>query len=316
MALSISEANAVSHKCFDKGMITDQVYEENEFLNRMKRGGRLVVKPLGNSIQHTIKYKELGDATSIDPDAARVTSRVETRTALDLDPKYSKVDIIITWKERNQNYGEPQIIDLLRSKMKEGLQDINKEISTQLWQANSSRSSYDMNGFYNCVQTTASDSTYGGISSGDASSWIAGLYDTTTTTLALFGTGSLEAGWRACWFIEKPDLMVTTKALNGIYASKLQPGERRNPGQSGAGAMDNYFLGIPILVDPQANDDDWLFVNTKQMWFYVQSGENFDQGEWEDDPDRYKAMRKLITVVGNFVFTRRKNFGAYTAITS
>jgi len=177
----------------------------------------------------------------IDPDAARVTTHYETRTAGTLDWKYAKVDMVMLWDERIQNRGKPQIVDLIRDKLTEGTQDLSKLISTQFHQAYTSKGSNDMDGFFTAVRTTASDTTYADISSGDAPSWIAGLYDTTTTTLAMFGTGSLEAGYRACWFIDPPDLFLTTKALNGIYASKLQPGERRKPEEGRAGATDTYF---------------------------------------------------------------------------
>ena len=88
MALSVSEANAVSTRHFDKGQITEQVYDNNVVLDKIKQKNRVIVSG-GTSIQHTIRYQELGDADMIDPDAARVTSQKETRTALELDWKWA-----------------------------------------------------------------------------------------------------------------------------------------------------------------------------------------------------------------------------------
>jgi hypothetical protein len=313
--LDVQQVDAVSTKWFDKGKMTDQVYDSNVILDRIKKGDRVIVTG-GNSISHTVKLRELGQAKMIDPDAARQTVVYDTRSAVRLDWKWAVCDIVMTWEEKVKNRGEPEIINLLRSKYEEGMQDMDKLISTQFHQAYTSVGSYDMQGFYSAVRT--SGTAYGGIDSDDASEWAAGLYDTSTTTMALYGTGSLDAGVRACWFRDPPNLILTTRANASIYASKLQPGERRQPQTGKAGAPQNvlYFQGIPVVPDPQANANSVAFLNTDYLFLYVQSGENFEYGGWEEDPDRYEAIRSLFRVVGNFVFTRRKAFGAYTAIAS
>lgn len=313
MALSVDQANAVSTRHFDKGKITEQVYDEVAVLDRLKKSNRIVIKG-GVKIQHSIRHLELGDAAMIDPDAARVTGRYDTRTALELDWKWAKCDIPMTWKERTYNKGEKQIINLMADKYKEGAQDLAKLISTQFHQAYASKGANDMDGFFSCVRAAAT--TYAGISQSDAASWNAGLNNTTTTTLAMYGTGSVDAGIQACWFRDRPDLMITTRANASIYASKLQPGERRRPEEGRAGATDLYFASIPIITDAQANANVWMFVKTNLMFLFVSPDDNFDIGPWESDPDHFKAIRTLYTVVGNFMFTRRKAFGAYTAIAS
>lgn len=314
MAITIDQINAVTDKYFRK-QIPQQVYEQTIILNRLRKQHRVIAQG-GTKIQFPIRYKKLGDAAMIDPNDSRVTVHYETRTAGELDWKYAKVDLVMLWDEKIKNRGDAEIIDLMRDKILEGTQDLSEIISTQFHQTYASKGSKDMDGFFTAVRDPSSSTSYAGISSADAPAWVAGLYDTSTTTFALYGTGSLEAGYRACWFIDPPDLIVTTKALAGIYSSKLQTGERRRPEEGRAGATDLWFLGVPYLVDPQANSNTLMFLHTGSMYFVIQSGEDFAQEPWENDPDRYKAIRKLITVVGNFIFDTRKHFGAYTAITS
>ena len=313
MALSVNELNTVSTRHFDKGVVTEQIYDNNVILDKLRKSNQIIVTG-GTSIQHPIRYQELSDFEMIDPDAARVTSIKETRTSLELAWKFAKVDTGITWEEQTYNRSEKAIISLIADRYKEAGQDLAKGISTQFHQAFTSKGSYDMDGFFSCV--AASSSTYAGIDQDNISSWNAGVYDTSTSTLAMYGSGSIEAGMRACNFRTWPDYMVTTWANAAIYASKLQPGERRNPENGRAGASDIYFRGTPILADPQANTNVWMIIDSEYMFFYVQSDNNFDTGPWTEDPDRFKAMRTLMTVVGNFVFTRRKSFGAYTAYAS
>ena len=225
MALSISEANTVSHEYFDK-VIHEQIYQPNTLLGDIKKAGRVKTMSagLGTKIQFGIRYKELGDSDSIDPDAGRITVGVPTRTGATLDAKFYKTDIPMTWIERNQNFGPEQIIDLMADKAKEGVQDMSEKMSDHFFQAEASRGSYDVNGFFNCVQAAASE--YAGVDQDDATSWNAGLYDTTTTVLSLHGTtASLWYLLESCYFRDFPDLMATTITLSGVYASKLQPGK-------------------------------------------------------------------------------------------
>ena len=310
MALSLAEVNAVNTRHFDKGMPVEQVYDSVVVLDRIRQSNQIIVKG-GTSIQFPIRYQKLGDADMVDPDAARVTAVKDTRTGGELDWKFAKVDTAITWEERTYNQGEKAIINLLADKYKEAGQDLAELISTQFHQAATSVGSYDMQGFFSCV--AASSSTYAGIDQDDVSEWNAGVYDTSTATIAMYGSGSIDAGLRACNFRSWPDLMITTWANASIYASKLQPGERRKPEGGRAGASDLYFRGTPILADPQTNTNTWMFLNTEFMYLYVQGMDNFATGPWTEDPDRIKALRTLRTVVGNFVFKRRKSFGAATA---
>lgn len=174
MALTYSDANAVSTKFFNMGKLAEQVYEENVLLDKILAGGRRRTSG-GTSILHSIRYRELGQAKSVDPDAARVTAKYDTRTQLEVDWRYYVTDIVMTWAERVHNDGSEAIINLMADKYKEGMQDMNELLSDHFYQ--SSRTSTDVDGFFRIVQTTASDTTYAGISSGDAASWIAGLYD-------------------------------------------------------------------------------------------------------------------------------------------
>lgn len=319
MALTYSEANAVSTKFFNMGKLAEQVYEENILLDKILAGGRRRTSG-GTSIVHSIRYRELGQAKMVDPDDARVTAKYDTRTQLELDWKYGVVDVVMTWAERVHNDGKEAIVNLMADKYKEGIQDINELLSDDFYQAKTSKGTNDVDGIYEILQATGSSTTYAGISSGDASEWVAGLYDTTTTTMALFGTGSLEAGVRACWFKGVPDLIVMTKANAGIYSSKLQPGERRQPQTGKAAAKtwatDLYFMGIPIVADPHCPANDVIFLSTDNLWFYVKNDYDFKMSEWAEDPDRYNSIRCLCSFTGNFLADVRKKFGAYTAISS
>ena len=313
MALTYDQLNSVSIPDYDMGNWTDQVYKKNVILDRIKEGRRVVADG-GTKYNHMIKYKELGQSKTVDPDSERQTTKVETRTLLEVSPKYAVTDIVVTWEEAAQNYGPHQIIDLKANKYTEGAQDMNELISDLFYQAYASASGTDLQGIFHIVQATASDTTYAGISSGDASSWVAGLYYTTAVDFALYGSYSLEYGIRSCTFDKGPNLIVTTHALVGTYGSKLQTSERRAPENGKAGATDFYFQGVPIIWDSHCGSGDIIFMNTDYLFLYTHPEYNFTYGKWEPDPDRYHAARCLISLQGNFLATRRSVFGAMTDV--
>lgn len=314
MALTYDQRTATTKKLYAPA-IQQQAYDSNILLDKIKSGKRVKVVTGGTKVAKSIRHAELGLAKFIDPDDARTTEHKETRTLAELDWKYLVVDLIMTWQELSENRGEPAFVNLLADKIKEGMDNLKDKFSEVLYQAYSSKGANDIDGMLTISQS-GSSSTYAGISGSDASNWNPGIYDSSTTSLALYGSGSLEEAVRSCTFIDPPDLIVTTRTIAGIYASKLQPSERRLPENGKSGATDLGFMGIPIISDPQCGSGDIHFINSKHLWLYVQSGYNFNVGSWEKDPDRYNADRCLISFQGNLITDLRKAFGAYTAITS
>jgi len=313
MALTYDQLNSVSTPDFDMGQWTDQVYKKNVILDRIREGMRVVADG-GTKYNHMIKWKELGQAKTIDPDDARSTTVVETRTLLEVDPKYAVCDVICTWEELAQNSGAHKIIDLKANKYTEGAQDMSELISDMFYQSLAATSGEDLQGIMTIVQDPSSTSTYAGIASGDAASWVAGLYYSSSVSLALFGTYSLAYGLRSCTFDVGPNLIVTAHAVVDTYASKLQPSERRQPENGKSGATSLSFMGVPIIWDSHCDSSDMHFLNTDYLYLYTHPEYNFTYSSWEDDPDRYNAARAHISLQGNFLATRRNQFGSYTSI--
>lgn len=294
--------------------ITPQVYDDNIVLDRLRKGKHVKVCTGGRKVFHPIRDIELSEAAFVSPNAARVANHKDTRTALELNWTYLVLDAVMMWDEKIANRGKPQIISLVKDKMIEALEDVHKEFSTVMYQAFASKASDELDGIYSIIQTLNNSTTYAGISEANSSNWDAALFDISTTTLALYGSNSMDSAIRAAWFRGGPDLIVTTRACAAQYSSKLQPGERRAPMDGRAGATDLSFQGIPIITDPQLPAGDMVFMNTNHLWLYVQAGENFNTGKWENDPTGLKRDRALISFVGNLVCDKRRSMGAFTAL--
>ena len=80
MSLDITEAQTVQSTYYDKVDLTQQVYEEDPFLNKLKRSNKIVWDG-GNDIQWSIRYRKYGRANAIDPDRETAFQTKSTRTA-------------------------------------------------------------------------------------------------------------------------------------------------------------------------------------------------------------------------------------------
>jgi len=314
MSISISQLNSCTTPHFNQTFV-DNVYTGQIVLDRMRKGGR-VKRSVdgGTSFYVPIRYKELGQAKFVDPDSERQTVQVDSRTAAEYERKYAVCDVVITWREAVANRGKPQMVDLVADKLKEGALDLQELISDALFQSYSSIGSNDLEGFYAIIRDPSSTTTLGGVSSADVPAWVAGVYYTSAVDLALYGSYSMDYGMRQCTYVEAPDMIITTLDLCSEYSSKLQPSERREPENGRAGATDLYFEGAPIVWDKHVDSGDMLFINTKNLWLFVDSEYDFSIEGWVDDPDRLNAARCLFSFSGAFGCDLRRHFGAYTAV--
>ena len=315
MALTYAQRDAVTKKFFIN-KITQQAYDSVVFLKRIAQGKRVKVVSGGKKVYHPIRYQQLGTSQFIDPDTARIIQNVDTRTALELNWTYLVTDWVITMREKVENRGDAAIIKLMDDKLAEVKEDTYEKFSNVLFQATASKGTLELDGLMQIIQTTASDTSYAGISSADAPAWTAGYYDSSTSALSLFGSNSLSAAITACTFGDAPNLIVATRDGVNLYASLLQPQERRVPGDGKSGATDLAFMGIPIIADPHVLSNHIFILNTDHLWLYVQKGYNFQPGGWEKDPTRYDADVNVIKWVGNLVADKRRVHGAFTNIST
>jgi len=319
MAVTINDLQAITKDKFN-GKVTQIIYETNNFLDLInKRGNAKKTLNGGYQLKLPVRYTELDQAKSVDPDDARSTVRVETRTDLVFDPKFYICDIVATWNEQSKCKSEHAVVNLLKEKLAEGLEDLSAKVSEHLFQAYANIGSNDLRGIYDFIRDPSTSTTYAELSSSDSSDHVAGLYDTTTTVLSLYGSNSMDYAIRQCSFREPPTHIFTTRAIASIYSSKLQPGERRQPqtGKGGSGwDSDLYFQGIPIIADANITSGHMIFLNMNSLYFFVYPDDDFKGDGWERDPDRLKADRNLLTLVCVFATDCRKQHGAFTGITS
>lgn len=305
MALSLTEAQTVQTTWYDKVQPEQQVYEDDPFLNKLKRNNQ-VVWDGGNDIQWPIRYRKYSRANAVDPDAAKVFQTKSTRTGAVLDWSYYDIDSMITWQERLKNTGRSRVVNLLADKNQEVMDDFMERLATDLYTTNPNGL-----GFISLDVIVDSAATYAGIAVADAAAW-AGIEDSTTTVPALYGPNSLSYNInQATLGKNSPDIIETTRNLASAIESLIEPQQRyRDVETADAGFKNVTFHTIPIMGNPFVPSGYLYGLDTRVFELRYHPDWNFNKSPWTELwPTFPRNLGMIMSWCGNLVCRmRRCNF--------
>ncbi len=313
MALTYTEAQAVSDKGFDKAC-AQQVYEESALLTKLKLKDK--VQAGGRKWAWTIRYTKLENANAVGPrDPISFISK-ETRTLAEITPRHYVGSTIMHWDELQQNKGKPQIIDLIGDKTKELKEDFADRLATDIFTANG-------NGLGIDPITTIIDSasSYAGIAVADAADWAA-QEDGSTTTLSLYGAASLSYMINQARFGKNmPDFHLTTRDLRSKFESILEAQKNfvaklGDKEMASAGFENVAFHGAGVFDDPYCTAGTWLGINTDVFYLLYDPDYYMKVSKWEkiDQVGFQYALKKVMGAVLGLKCTQRKSNFKFTAL--
>lgn len=309
MALSISEANAVSHEYFDK-TITQQIYEDSPFFKKLKADKRRR-KDGGTLIQFPIRYTELGHARETGfRDKVEYRSK-ETRTAGTLNWKKYDADTVIHHDEMLYNSGKQKIINLLRDKSEELTQDLKNKMNDALFDTSQGDRAFAP------LPVIISTSDYAGIAQSDVSDWQSTV-DSTTTTLIVYGENSLSQRVNDATFgSNAPTLHITTRDGVSKYESIIDPQKiYEDKDMANIGFANVTFKKKPIVGDVFCPAGYWFGVDMDQMELVEHSDEGMEPTDWFELPQAGfpNAMAKYVCWVGNIMCKMRRTSFVYNSL--
>jgi len=310
MALSVDEINTVSNKGIDKTMINN-VYDETPFFVKLKMDGGMKADG-GIDMRWNIYSQKLGRANAVDPGTQLTFSNVSTRTAAVLTRVYYEVDTLITWHDRDRNYGKGQIVDLAVDKAKELSRDFMDRLSTDLFTTNTNG-----NGIQSLVTIVNATASYGGISPSDVTSWKSTELATVTMALSTATTSLKYQVERATFGKNKPTIHITTRDLAVTFESLMAGNVRyEDKAMANAGFNNTTLYDAPVVGDPYCTSGYWYGLDTKNMEWRSSPEFNMKVTPWkETDLIGYpNTLVKILTWAGNLVCKSRQTCFKYTAL--
>lgn len=311
MALTIDEANAVSHEFFDD-TITSQVYDASPFFAKLKKDNRVRTDG-GDSIHFAIRYDELGHGSNPGYREKVDFQSKETRTAGILQWAPYQDHTMIHWDEQVYNSGRGRIVNLIADKSKELSEDFQELLDDALFATSAASTALQ-----SLPVIIDSSGAYAGVDPSDAAEW-AGNEDSSQTVVKLNGDNSLRALYNNARFNKKgPNFFLTTRDIFGKVESILEAGGRRYEDETmgGMGFTSLKLWGMPLTDDPKCPAGHFYGLDMDSFQLRVHSDHNFKVLDWFElkQAGYPNAKAKYIDSVIQLQCDRRKTNFKFTAL--
>jgi hypothetical protein len=299
------QISAVSKRYFLPKM-ADNVFVGTPELKRAKEksykkidGGTKIITPLEYAEGNFQWYSGAETLNTADSD---------TFTSASYDWRQCAAPITVSRLDELKNMGDAQVIDFVKSKMKNAEKTMRQNMSEAYFNAGT-----DPKAPIGLRAIIGTSNSIGGISQ-SANSWWAGQVDSSTTTL---GLTALETLFMQCSEdTEQPTVAYTTKALYSKYWGLLQPQQRFvDESSAKAGFTSLMFNGIPVLACSNAPASHWFFLNEAYFYIFAHKDEDMRMDDFER-PRNQNVKSAMVFWAGAYASTNNRYHGKFSALTA
>lgn len=306
MALSYDQISAITNKKFVPKLY-DSIFNSNPLMQRIKQksyekvdGGTSIMVPLNYATASASGWFSGADTLS--------TTDNDVITAAEYSWKQIYANITILRSDELKNSGDPQILSLVKNKVKIAEKTIMDSFGTGLYSAGT-----DSKSIVGLRVWMSTSNTLGGIAQASYSWWNPQL-DTSTTTMTL---GALQAVYNnATVGNDSPSVAMTTRTLfNSLYAL-YQPQQRFMDDKTARGGFQSLmFNGIPVIADSHCPASTFYFLNEDYVHMWVHKDEDM-RFEPFQKPVNQNLKTAKIYWMGAFGTSNIRLQGALTAMTA
>ena len=264
----------------------DNIFLGNPLLRRAQSkgwkrpadGGEKVIIPLEYAVQGNSDWYNGADTLNV--------ADSDTFTAAELDWKQLYAPITVTRRDELKNMGKAQVVDFVKSKMKNAEKTMKRKLSVGLYSDGTDADS--ILGLRSWIDTTSSP---GGISQ-SANSWYQGQVDSTTTTLTL---SAMQTQYNAASEDdEMPSVAVGTKAVYNSYYALLQPQQRFTDSETAKGGFSSLmFNGIPMISDTNVPSNHLFMLNEDHLHLICHRDEDMRMTDFDEPINQNVKVAKI-----------------------
>ncbi len=263
MALTYDQISGITQKKFIPKLY-DNVFLGNPLLKKMKEKSYKKIDG-GTSILVPLEYAETSASAWYSGAQTLDTTDNDVFTAAEYGWKQLYANISISGIDKYKNMGDSQIIDFVKSKVKNAEKVMAKKLSVGIYSDGTS----DPLSIAGLRSIVSASNTVGGISQSTNSFWRAQV-DSSTTTLNLAAVQTLFNA--ASEDSDQPNFIVSTKANFNRFWSLLQPQQRFvDKDSASAGFSSLMFNGVPWVSDTNAPANYIYLLNLNYLHLFVHS---------------------------------------------
>lgn len=296
----------------------DNVTNRNALLDRIKKNGNMrVINNGGATIQRQLSYAENSTFQYYSGYETLNVSASDTLTSAQYEWKQAAVNVTISGREKAQNGGVSQIIDLVTARTKVAMATMANNISVGLYSDGTGSGGKQISGLQLILADTPTN-VVGGID-GNTQSWWRNVVFSSASDGGTAATSANIVGYMNDLYNEvylngdAPDLIIADANYFSLYQSYLQNIQRittSDVGSSGFRTLD--YMGIPVVLDKNVPTNHMYFINSKNMFFDMMAGRDFAVGEMRE-PTNQDAFVMPILFMGNLTCDNRRNHGVLKA---
>ena len=309
MALNFDQLTATTYKLYRK-TLADNVMKKialYEFMKKKgnierKKGGIKIVEPLLYGLNSTFKSYSAYDVLDTTPQ--------DGITAAEFDWRDLAVSVTISKQEEDQNSGETQIINLLKSKIQQAEKTYTLMFDKMLNGDGTGNFGKDLQGIKNFLSNTpTAAATVGGIDQ-VAYSWWQNRQDT-AAVFDINGLDKMRHVFNLCTREgDQPNFLLTDQTTFEAYEGLMTNLERFNFSSPGnlhgdLGFATLTFHGQPIVWDVYAEANKIRFLNTDYLKLIVDSNTDFEMTEFRV-PVNQMVKTAFILFRGQLVCNNRQ----------
>ena len=257
MALTYKDLVATTLKKVEKTLF-DNIFKAYPLVEKLISKGQVKEFDGGEKVFVPIEYGTNSTVAWIGKHGTISTDPQEIITAAEDDWRFLAGTVVINDPEAVMNRGESQIIDLVKSKLRNLDKSMRKQLSSNLHTAQSGDA---INGLPDILSTT---STLHGVAVADFSGWAAYVNDSAEAlTIADMSIAYNTVSDGA----DHVDLIDSSQVLYQKYESLLTPQLRFSDTRTADAGFENLKYHNAILVlDKDAASDRMYFLTTDYLW--------------------------------------------------
>lgn len=301
--------------------LADNMSNNTALLFRLREKGNKKLVPGGRSILQELDYANNATFMYYDGYELLNVSSSDVLTAAEFEAKQASVSVVISGREKRQNMGREQMIDLLASRIKNADRTMINNLSTGIYSDGTGSSGKQIGGLQLLVADTPTN-TVGGISGSTYPFWRNVSFSAVTDGGSAVTAGNIQRYMNKVWVQlvrnrDKTDLIVADNNYWTAYLESLQAIQRvENPKLAAAGFENLKYMGADVVLDGGFSGgcptNHMYFLNTEYIFYRPYSGADMVV-EDEIRPTNQDAIVKPILWMGNMTVSNRRLQGVLKA---
>jgi hypothetical protein len=255
------------------GDIADNVTGNNALLTVMKEDGKVQPFSGGRLIYEELSFAENSNTQWYSGYDQLATGAQDVLSAAEYELKQAACAVTVSGRERLQNSGKEQIIDLVASRVDVAESSIANLISAALYSDGTGSGSKQLTGLLAAVPVDPTTGTYGGINRANYTFWRSYARDTNAAPSSSTIQGIFNTAWaNLVRGKDRPNLITTDDDVWSAYMASLQPLQRFTDSKlAQLGFSTVKFMSADVVMDSGVGGDHTnvtaFFLNTKYLKF-------------------------------------------------